>query len=496
MKYRNLLYLMISCLVCMFVPRLAHADASADCAALANGTPPSGSKILISKNVHPPNTATNLATVTVCGVNVFRYGASIQTQSTISNPQAPVAGLVPAGGGSTPKSAPANAAMHTQDTKEKSTPTGTHKSEEEVLQDRVTQLQKDSQDLADQFTTDQIQAGDKIACYQDLANKYPDVLLSVQQETDLKAAVKPCLENSPAPWGESRVTEVRKEIDLAFTLEEDLANFQTTEAYKKFIDPDTTDPTASKAVYATMITTTTGVVTQLQGLINPTTFATYNAQVRTGSDWDARAEYVAKTTDPWTMTLALTCHVQWFGKTESQTVSLPYTDYSQATPSQAANPFFSFTNACLSSLTVSSGLGFSTVRNSTYAFEPKTDYTANPPTTTQVIGYSSNPLLTLFYVGQMNYSYVHPEHSIGLHVAGGAGVSTSSAGTTGDLFLGNAFSFFHRAIFVTPAAHFTQRQVLMPGYAVGNPQASLSSIPVTNAWKTGFAITITFPVVQ
>ena len=367
---------------------------------------------------------------------------------------------------------------------------------EDGLQTRVTAIEQCYASLNVALSKNQINAQKKVACFQNLANGYSDVLLSVEQEKDLAAGLNACIDIKVASWDDGTVQEVQDQITAALKLVNDLAKFETTSDYKDFIDDKKADATARKAAYSAMVTAASGVVAQFQGLISPTTFASYNASVSTGSDWDARANYIKNTTDPWDMTLALTCHVQWFGKTESQTVSLPYTDYSQTTPAPASSPFFSFTNACLPSLTISSGLGISTVRNSTYAFEPKTDYTANPPTTTQVIGYSNNALLTLLYVGQMNYSYVHPEHSIGLHVAGGAGVSTSSSGTTGDLFVGNAVSFFHRAIFVTPSAHFTQRQVLMPGYSVGNPQAGLSSIPTTTAWKAGFAVTITFPVLQ
>jgi len=253
---------------------------------------------------------------------------------------------------------------------------------------------------------------------------------------------------------------------------------------------------ARKAVFAALFTTNAATIAQLEGLINPTNIAAYNATVRTGTDWDARAKAAIAAGDPWDQLLPLTCHVQWFGKTESDTVTLPYTDYAQTTPAPAATPAFSFTNACLPSLTVSSGLGISTVRSSTYAFVPQTNYAVMPPTTTQVIGYATDQSVVPLYVGQMNYSYVHPERSIGLHVAGGAGVGTSASGTTGDLFVGNAFSFFHRAIFVTPSAHFSQRQVLMSGYSLGDAQGALTSVPTISRWKTGFAITITLPVLQ
>ena len=210
------------------------------------------------------------------------------------------------------------------------------------------------------------------------------------------------------------------------------------------------------------------------------------------SDWDARSKYVLDASAPWDQSLSLPCRAQWFGKTDGQVVTLQYIDLTQAAPTVQSSPLF--TNTCLPSLTVTTGLGLSTVRNSTYTFVPQTDYTQTPPVTTQIIGYSSDARIVPLYVGQMNYGYF--QRSVGLHISVGAGVSSVSSGTTGDFLVGHAISFFHRAVFVTPAYQLTQRQKLMSGYALGDLQGSLSSVPTITGWKSGFAFSITLPVLQ
>ena len=207
--------------------------------------------------------------------------------------------------------------------------------------------------------------------------------------------------------------------------------------------------------------------------------------------WRKRAD-IARQKDNWHIgPTVLVCEPQWFGRTDSQAVSLLTTDQKDGSSTQGSITIT--TNSCVPVLTITSGLGISTVRSSTFAFVPQTDYTKTPPVSTQVIGYSADQSVIPLYVVQMNYG-VGPATSVQAHVAGGVGVSSSGAGTNADFFVGPSFSFARRAIFISPALHLTQRQSLQDGYSVGSAKADLSTVPVINKWKYGFAVTITFAV--
>lgn len=207
--------------------------------------------------------------------------------------------------------------------------------------------------------------------------------------------------------------------------------------------------------------------------------------------WRPRAEY-ARDSSHWVLgPTPLKCEAQWFGRTDSQAISLITTDQKDDIPSESTTVIT--TNACVPVLTITSGLGISTVRSSTYAFTSKTNYSISTPTSTQVIGYSADQSIVPLYVVQMNYG-IGAAKSLQTHAAGGVGVSSSGGSTNADFFAGPAFSFVRRAVFVTPSLHLTQRQALQDGYQVNDPKADMSSVPVINRWKYGFAVTITFPV--
>jgi hypothetical protein len=135
------------------------------------------------------------------------------------------------------------------------------------------------------------------------------------------------------------------------------------------------------------------------------------------------------------------------------------------------------------------------VRSSTFAFTPQTNYSVNPPTTAQVIGYAADSRVVPIYLGAMNFEFARKK-GMGFDFAGGAGVGSSSAGTTSDFFIGPSFAFARRTIFVSPSFHLTQRQTLQDGYQVGDAQGTLTSVPTINRWRYGFALTFTFPVLQ
>jgi len=365
----------------------------------------------------------------------------------------------------------------------------------DILQAAVNQALSDADAKTEAFSIAQNVAAKKLACYADLSRQYPSVLLTQDQRESLTKALGvagSCFNQADPAWNDSSMRAVEQQISDVIALNTRLAAYQSSAAYNTWITDTTANADARKSLYAAMYTTTASVLTTLQSIVTSSNVATYSNSLQAISDWNNRVSFATSTTAPWDQDLYLPCRAQWFGKTDGQIVTVQYVDVSQTNPSGQSLALF--TNTCLPSLTVSTGLGISTVKSSTYAFTPKTNYSQTPPVTTQVIGYASNSVIVPLFVGQMNYAYF--QRSIGLHVSGGAGIGSASSGATGDLFIGNAISFFHRALFLTPSAHFTQRQMLLPGYAVGDPQGSLSSVPIINGWKTGFAITVTLPVLQ
>lgn len=490
------------------VPGLAPVDAAAsticqqDSAAAVGGA----STIVVRAERLPPSTTTNVKRVVACSLNVFRWDAHLQSQKTTSNPPAPISGLNfptssgAAGAGAAGAPLGAGAGDHVV------VPPAPVDTESTLVAD-VSTAQNDAQDSATDLQTALNSAQQKLACFNDIARRYPALLLTPDQKANLIGELTGigCATAPDPQLGKATVQSITQQISTVLSLNTRIAQFQTTAAYNSWVTGQTDNqgnpypagspPVATdarKTDYANLITSNAATLTQLQGLITSPNVATYNTDLLAISDWEARQNLIKNNLAPWDQMLTLSCHAQWFGKTDGDTVTLQAADLTAATPSMQTTALF--TNTCLPALTVSSGLGISFVRNSTFAFEPKTDYTQNPPVTTQVIGYSADSKVTPLFVGQMNYAYL--SKSVGLHFSGGAGVSASGSGPSTDLFVGNAISFFHRAIFITPSAHFAQRQELQTGYVVGDPQGSLTSVPTINGWKTGFAITITLPVIQ
>lgn len=488
---------LVACALVFMLTLPAHATAKTDCSAFAAGTVPKGGSLMIDSQHLPPDTSTNLASVTVCGMNIYRYATLLQQQSKISNPPAIPGGIAaPAAGGAAAAPLVISGGGAPQ-YKPLSQMAGA-KPEDMAAQllTNLNYLQLSSAAENGLFLTHQLAATNANDCYENLAKKYPGVLLSASDEANLIQELTNGCPQIPPAWSNNDTIRINTLVAQAIQLNADVASFTGSADYATYLKNDAANADAHKQLIAGITTGTGTEIANLQKLLDPTAISSYNESVSTDLNWKGRATYALDPADHWDQTMALTCHVMWFGKTETLTVNLVYTDYTQATPTPSSTPAFSFTNACLPHMAVSSGLGISTVRNSTYAFVPKTDYTQNPPVTTQVIGYATDARITPFYVGQLNYAYSSAKYSTQLYVSGGAGLSSTAAGTAGDLFVGNAFSFFRRAIFITPSVHFTQRQQLMSGYAVGNPQAGLPTVPTINGWKTGFAVTITFPILQ
>jgi len=434
----------------------------------------------------PPATTTNVESVQFMYLNLFRYNIWPNVQDKLSNPQPPPAGFVPPPPG-TPTStnpapqvqapvpgAQAQSKLGASVEEAAPTPPNTLQTLESDIDTEVT----DANDLVGQ--TQKLLSDATLAknCFTNLQGNYPEILMTAARQ----AALLYDLQHSPdcKVVGKWPIDDIIAKINLGPAID---TLFLTLNAAVTANDPK-----------GTLLARHTAAQATLQGLLTSSSAATLDSEISYLETWQARSIAAQNATkDQWSPTVTLTCHSQWFGKTEQQIVSIDYFDMSASTPSQQTAD--SFTNSCLGSLTISSGIGISTVRSSTFAFTPMTDFSVNPPTTTPVIGYAADSRILPIYLGVMNYEFARKK-SLGFDFAGGAGVGSSSAGTTSDFFLGPSFAFAHRAIFVSPSFHLTQRQTLQDGYKVGDPQGSLTSVPTINRWRYGFAITFTFPVLQ
>jgi hypothetical protein len=429
----------------------------------------------------PPSTTTNVRSAQIVDLNLFRYESVVVVQDKTSNPQPPPPPFNGAGGGGgTPAQAPAVVPTPPAPAPP-APPPGVPPPPDPLkpLEDAIAGEEQTLNNLTGQTQDLLNNAALATACFKDLEGRYPEVLLTTLQRNALVSDLK----NSPnckltmLPWPSDQITA---EINQGPAISNLFIQLSATIA--------TNDPKG------TLLARHTAAQTGLQSLFtssSASTLATANIYVGT---WQQRLDKtLAASDDQWSPTVALTCHPQWFGKTEQQVVSIYYYDMSASAPTQQSMSLF--TNSCLASLTISSGIGISTVRSSTFAFTPQTNYSVTPPTTTQVIGYAADSRVLPIYVGAMNYEFARTK-SMGLDFAGGAGVGSSSGGTTSDFFVGPSFAFARRAIFVSPSFHLTQRQTLQDGYHVGDAQGALTSVPTINRWRYGFAITFTFPVLQ
>ncbi len=421
----------------------------------------------------PPSTTTNVRSAQILDLNLFRYESVVTVQEKTSNPPtlpSPFGG--PSGNGTpnqaqvTPSPAPAAQPGVPPD----------------PLQPLIDAIFLEEQKLITLtgVTQDLINKSNlAAACFKDLQGRYPEVLLTTLQRNALVSDLKTAT-NCTQPMFSWPVDDITAAINLGPAISNQFITLSAAVA--------TEDPKG------TLLTRHTTAQTGLQNLFTSSSAANLAATNISVGTWQARLNKTLNATDDqWSPTVELTCHPQWFGKSEQQFVTIYYYDMSASAPTQQSMSLF--TNSCLAALTISSGIGISTVRSSTFAFTPQTNYSVNPPTTTQVIGYAADSRVLPLYVGAMNYEFARAK-SVGFDFAGGAGVSSSSSGTTSDFFVGPSFAFARRAIFVSPSFHLTQRQTLQDGYHVGDAQGSLTSVPTINRWRYGFAITFTFPVLQ
>jgi hypothetical protein len=113
-----------------------------------------------------------------------------------------------------------------------------------------------------------------------------------------------------------------------------------------------------------------------------------------------------------------------------------------------------------------------------------------------VIGATTDQRVTPLYALQYNIAIKDWDDGLGMQGAVGAALGSSSGTANIELIAGPAISIKHRAFFITPVFQLGRRDNLLPGFTIGNPQGTLTAVPVHSSWKPGFALTFTFSVAQ
>ena len=180
----------------------------------------------------------------------------------------------------------------------------------------------------------------------------------------------------------------------------------------------------------------------------------------------------------------------WFGQGTSTQMQLTVLD--AINPSQNPTPRNLDKVVCQSALTVTNGLGLSFIPDRTPAFVPSDNSGTNG---SPVLGYSSEASVRPGYTLQVNAALWSPrESNFEIHWALGAMLTAVTGGATTDITTGPSFSFKKRAFFISPVYDLGQRTVFQNGFSVGSPQGVLTSPPTRQIWKSGFGLTITFPL--
>jgi hypothetical protein len=188
------------------------------------------------------------------------------------------------------------------------------------------------------------------------------------------------------------------------------------------------------------------------------------------------------------MTIPLNPCAEWYGRGRTDTISLQYTDVS-VTPTGSPASIPLGTNTCMPLSIASTGIGVSFLPNPVFAFVPGDN------TGTQVIGETAvnekSPLYAVLYNVKL---YPIKQHSMEIFASPGVGFTSSSNTTTTDILGGLSLSLARRLLFITPSADIGQRNHLTPGFAIGTPKGSLTSVPTQSRWDVNFMISVSFGI--
>jgi hypothetical protein len=138
----------------------------------------------VSANNLPPSTTTNVKSVQVMSLNLFRYDALLNVQDKTANPPTPPTGFMPTAVGPGAAAKPAVAAAPTPEPAV--TPAATPAADPlQPLEDKIKDEEKSLTQLTGMTQNLLNNAVLATACFKDLQGRYPQLLLTTTQRTSL-----------------------------------------------------------------------------------------------------------------------------------------------------------------------------------------------------------------------------------------------------------------------------------------------------------------------
>jgi hypothetical protein len=197
-------------------------------------------------------------------------------------------------------------------------------------------------------------------------------------------------------------------------------------------------------------------------------------------------------------TLQTTCSLAFGDSKETKVVLSSVDRFAPAGTAAATQEIV--TAVCSSPISISGGFAFSTIKEQDIDLisSSKTVKDGSGNSTTQnisIFGYkalsSFHPLPLLL----VNVRFWEPNETISLHFSGGAAVDIKTGATAGasvEYLAGISLGFF-RSFFLTTAFHAGRVPTLAGGFSIGQEvPTGISSAPVENRWKPGFAIALSY----
>jgi hypothetical protein len=148
------------------------------------------------------------------------------------------------------------------------------------------------------------------------------------------------------------------------------------------------------------------------------------------------------------------------------------------------------TVTCTTPIAISAGLDISFLKSPSYGFVPSGTTGANEFGITDEGGV--NPMA----IAMVHWRFIDwDDHSVGLFGSFGtaAHVQSSAAGGSAAEYLSGVSVGFFRTVFITTGWHLGKVSALDGGYKVGDTvPTSVTTVPVTSSYKSGFGLAITF----
>jgi hypothetical protein len=462
------------------------------------------SKVEIDYKILPVNSVKNSGnqvagprTVQVQYVNPLRFDYALGGATTLGTaPQLPSA-LVPAVTAFSQAPAPAGSGAPKAADKNPnapavvvSTPTDNFEKTFESFEQCFADHERRAE-LIDQRINEAIQATNLATnAYTQVLNTYSSVLLNQGVPAILRSAVedsKVFKDYYSFPWPTADINLLTGSLN---TFSDQFQNLAQLSGYSDWIKDD--GHKQAFTYYQSQIT----ALKQHLATIGPSSDAAnkLNAAQQSVEGWREQFFKVAHLKDDgFTPVYNVPCNA-WFGKPQTTVVKLTTKDRLQASATEQSADLVSV--VCNSPLTVTSGIGFTTLAIQTPAFVAGK---ASDGSVQQQLGYSNQSNISPIFALQINNS-IHEWNrwgGVGLHASVGAAIGTTGGSGAGANFLfGPSVSFHRRTFFVTPAYLLGQRTVYLPGFKPGDAQGSLTSPPTTVTWKSGFALNLTFPIAQ